>query len=166
MEKVSANNLDIWGEKAALAPGAKLSKLYWRSFLGSLLLCDPVTQAQELPYLAAFVAIFLGFGRSIIGLAEGVFGISDSVLNQVQCLCHTQSFFNDGLPASCGSARSLSAQTVACFPLVPNKGKIAPISILYPPFSVPMSSHIRATFLQLQEIPDGEFRPPPISLRV
>jgi len=73
------------------------------------LLGAPFSQAQELPYLAAFVAIFLGFGRSVVGLAEGMFGIADSFLNQVQRLCHTQSFI-DGrlLPLDCGAARSHS----------------------------------------------------------
>jgi len=79
---------NVWGEKAALAVARKL---YGRTFLGSLL-GGPISQSQELPYLAAFVAIFLGFGRSVVGLAEGMFGIADSFLNQVQRLCHTLSF--------------------------------------------------------------------------
>jgi hypothetical protein len=54
-----------------------------------VLLVGPITQAQELPNLSAFVAIFLGFGRSLVGLAEGMFSIVDSFLNQVQSLSHT-----------------------------------------------------------------------------
>lgn len=63
-------------------------KLYWRICLG-FCFRGPITQAQELPNFSAFVAIFLGFGRPIIGLTEGVFSIADSFLNEVQCLCHT-----------------------------------------------------------------------------
>ena len=83
---------DVWGEKATLAVAGKL---YGRTCLERVLRCllgAPFSQAQELPYLAAFVAIFLGFGRSVVGLAEGMFGIVDSFLNQVQRLCHTLSF--------------------------------------------------------------------------
>jgi hypothetical protein len=53
------------------------------------LFASPIAQAQKFPDLAAFVAIFLGFGRSIVGLTEGMFSIADSFLNQVQRLCHT-----------------------------------------------------------------------------
>jgi hypothetical protein len=77
------------GEKKPLSLVA--GKLYGRTNLGSLL-GAPISQAQKMPYFAAFVAIFLGFGRTIVGLSEGMFGIADSFLNQVQRLCHTQSF--------------------------------------------------------------------------
>jgi hypothetical protein len=74
-------------------------KLYGRTCLG-FLLGTPIAQAQELPNLSAFVAIFLGFGRSIVGLAEGMFGIADCLLNQVQRLSHTQfPSFHDGTTA-------------------------------------------------------------------
>jgi hypothetical protein len=64
-------------------------KLCWRISLG-LLFPGPIAQSQEFPNLSAFVTIFLGFGRSVIGLAERMFGVSHGFLNQVQRLCHTQ----------------------------------------------------------------------------
>jgi hypothetical protein len=34
----------------------------------------------------------LGFRRSLLGLAKGVFGVSDRFVNQVQRFCHTVFF--------------------------------------------------------------------------
>ncbi len=87
-------------------PSREAFKLYWRTCLG-LLLWTPIAQAQELPNFSAFVAIFLGFGRSVIGLAEGMFSIADCFLNQVQCLSHTQ--FLRSMTASALSRRRLQS---------------------------------------------------------
>src|ERR1700690_3974798 len=75
-----------FGEKKPCSLRAR--KLYGRLCL-RFLLRGPIAQAQELPNFSAFVAIFVGFGRSIVGLTEGMFSIADSFLNQVQRLCHT-----------------------------------------------------------------------------
>ena len=78
-----------WNFEEKIPPSLEACKLDGRTSLG-LQLWTPFAQAQELPNLSAFVAIFLGFGRSIIGLAEGMFGIADCFVNQVQRLSHTQ----------------------------------------------------------------------------
>ena len=49
----------------------------------------PVAQTQELPDLAAFVAMFL-LGRSVVRLTEVMLRASDGFLNQVPRFCHTQ----------------------------------------------------------------------------
>ena len=98
-------------------------KLYWRTYLSCF--AGPIAQAQELPNFSAFVAIFLGFGRSIIGLTEGMFSIADSFVNQVQRLCHTIiSFLFWGATASRGNpdshelCSSRSVQTVTASKLM------------------------------------------------
>jgi hypothetical protein len=53
-----------------------------------LCILSPITQAQNFANFAAFVAIFLGFGRSAIDLTEGMFGVCDGILNRVQGSCH------------------------------------------------------------------------------
>jgi len=98
--------LEDVGEKKPFSLKALNShKLYWRTYLSCF--AGPIAQAQELPNFSAFVAIFLGFGRSIIGLTEGMFSIADSFVNQVQRLCHTIiSFLFCGATAACGNPDS------------------------------------------------------------
>jgi hypothetical protein len=76
-------------ENAPLARGVPTSLADLNCLALNLYFAGPIAQAQELPNLSAFVAVFLGFGRATIDLAEGMFGVDDCFLNQVQGLCHT-----------------------------------------------------------------------------
>jgi hypothetical protein len=147
------------------------TKLYWRSrsCLG-FLFGAPISQAQELPNFSAFVAIFLGFGRSIVGLAEGMFGIADSFLNQVQRLCHTQSF----IPRR--RCRCIAAPRTAMLLLKQRRSRRCMVRAAWtatranrPDFhslSTFVLTKVKlncATFFQFQGIPDAGFRLPPVS---
>ena len=54
----------------------------------------PIVQPDHFLYLAAFVPVFLGLGRSLLGLAEGVFGVAYGIVDQVQRLSHRAFFFD------------------------------------------------------------------------
>ena len=50
---------------------------------------SPVTQFDVFLDLSSFVAVFLGFGRTIIGLAEGVFGIANDFCDGFYGFAHS-----------------------------------------------------------------------------
>jgi hypothetical protein len=70
-------------------PRSRLRANFVGGFRLDLLFAGPIAQTQELADFSPFVTIFLGFGRSIVGLTEGMFSTSNRILNHVQRLCHT-----------------------------------------------------------------------------
>jgi len=55
--------------------------------------CRPVVQPDDFLHLAAFIPVFLGLGRPLLGLAEGMLGVPNGFVNQVQRFSHTAFFF-------------------------------------------------------------------------
>ena len=53
----------------------------------------PVTQFQILLNLASFIAVFLGFHGTILGLSEGVFGVANDFTDGVKEFAHIKDTF-------------------------------------------------------------------------
>ena len=81
-------------QKEAPPPPGAFPACCWRKGRGlKFQFGAPVVQPDDFLYFAAFVPVFLGLGRSLLALAEGVFGVADGFVNQVQRFRHTAFFF-------------------------------------------------------------------------
>ena len=53
----------------------------------------PVVQTDDFLYFAALVSVLVSFGRTLLGLAEGVFCTADGLVDEVKRFRHTAFFF-------------------------------------------------------------------------